>query len=313
MPKDLPARPNVEHLKSQAKDLLEAHRKGDPDAIARVKDALPAARAGEATIAIALHDAQSVIAREYGFASFAALKSHVESLLSRENLRALLIPHLSTPLPREVEDAMLVASADKRSFPLTSPLPLIPVRNAILAVGALAPLNIGRPTSIAAIESARAKGSLVAIFAQKDATHESPDNADLHAVGCAAQIVTWIETPHSGRWIVVRATQWIRLDAIESRTPCLVARVSPFAIEDDDPVEVKRLEEKLREHVRHFAALLADPNQILRMTEKMTPLELADAAIANLPCPVDEKARYAAEPSLVARLERVLALLDRAA
>jgi hypothetical protein len=45
----------------------------------------------------------------------------------------------------------------------------------------------------------------------------------------------------------------------------------------------------------------------------MSALELADATIANLPCSVEEKARYAKEPSLTARLEYVIALCDRAA
>ena len=42
-------------------------------------------------------------------------------------------------------------------------------------------------------------------------------------------------------------------------------------------------------------------------------LQLADATIANLSCSVEDKARYANEPSLVARLEYVIALCDRAA
>jgi hypothetical protein len=41
--------------------------------------------------------------------------------------------------------------------------------------------------------------------------------------------------------------------------------------------------------------------------------DLGDAVIANLPVSVDDKARYASEPSLRARLEWLLALFARAA
>jgi hypothetical protein len=79
----LPTRPNLEHLRKQAKDLLALHRRGDPAANARLRDALPAARCRtEAEIAglgLRLHDAQSCIAREYGFQSWAELKSFVEA------------------------------------------------------------------------------------------------------------------------------------------------------------------------------------------------------------------------------------------
>ncbi len=79
----LPDRPNPVHLKKQAKDLLRSYRSGDPDAIARFAAALPAAMNLSSNDIISrafrLHDAQSCIAREYGFASWDDLTSHVEA------------------------------------------------------------------------------------------------------------------------------------------------------------------------------------------------------------------------------------------
>ena len=79
--KRLPDRPNVGHLKKQAKDLLALYREGDASAFARFRAALPAAaNADDRTIAsldLRLHDAQSCVAREHGFASWAELKSFV--------------------------------------------------------------------------------------------------------------------------------------------------------------------------------------------------------------------------------------------
>ena len=66
MSKQLPDRPNLDHLRKQAKDLLSALRKGDAEAASRIR-ALPGFKAGAK---LALHDAQSVIAREYGFQSW---------------------------------------------------------------------------------------------------------------------------------------------------------------------------------------------------------------------------------------------------
>ncbi|WP_020085074.1 ankyrin repeat domain-containing protein [Hyphomicrobium zavarzinii] len=79
--KRLPDRPNIGHLKKQAKDLLALYREGDASAFARFRAALPiAANADNRTIAsldLRLHDAQSCVAREHGFASWAELKSFV--------------------------------------------------------------------------------------------------------------------------------------------------------------------------------------------------------------------------------------------
>ena len=79
MPHPLPSRPNLDHLKHQAKALLRAAQARDADALRRF--AILPAHSGK-TIdpdTLALHDAQSAIAREYGFPSWNALREEVEA------------------------------------------------------------------------------------------------------------------------------------------------------------------------------------------------------------------------------------------
>ena len=59
MPRDLPDRPDLEHLRKQAKALLRELRQRDANT--------------------SLADALHALAREYGFASWPKLKAHVES------------------------------------------------------------------------------------------------------------------------------------------------------------------------------------------------------------------------------------------
>jgi hypothetical protein len=59
MSRELPPRPNLEHLKKQAKHLLEDLQRTTPDA--------------------QLADAQHALARDYGFRNWATLHAHVES------------------------------------------------------------------------------------------------------------------------------------------------------------------------------------------------------------------------------------------
>jgi len=69
-------------LRKQAKDLLRQYRHQDVAAFERLRNALPSARSKPDSALIAqqlrLHDMQSCIAREYGFASWVELKDHVE-------------------------------------------------------------------------------------------------------------------------------------------------------------------------------------------------------------------------------------------
>src|SRR6478735_1501724 len=63
----LPTRPDLEQLKRQAKDLLADARQGNPPALARL----------DGNISARLADAQFVIAREHGFASWARIRRAV--------------------------------------------------------------------------------------------------------------------------------------------------------------------------------------------------------------------------------------------
>ena len=73
----LPERASLPQLKKQAKDLLHAAQGGETGALERFR-ALPAFAGGLDPTALALHDAQSAIAREYGFASWKELRDEVE-------------------------------------------------------------------------------------------------------------------------------------------------------------------------------------------------------------------------------------------
>jgi ankyrin repeat protein len=83
----LPERPNLEQLKRQAKDLLHSATSNVPTVQLASRTrfrALPAfAQKTDDELArttFALHDAQSVVAREHGFLSWAALRERVEEL-----------------------------------------------------------------------------------------------------------------------------------------------------------------------------------------------------------------------------------------
>ncbi len=77
MTQQLPERANLEQLRKQAKSLLHAARAQDPAALERFRS-IPALAGSSIAQRLALHDAQSVIAREYGFKSWNDLREHVE-------------------------------------------------------------------------------------------------------------------------------------------------------------------------------------------------------------------------------------------
>ena len=106
--KRFPSKPDLNHLKYQAKDLRKGHAAHDPGVAQRIREFNPRfSGAPDAEIfaaALPLSDAQFTIAREYGFKSWERLKAHVES---PELARRLALPH-----HERIEDAEFRRAVD---------------------------------------------------------------------------------------------------------------------------------------------------------------------------------------------------------
>jgi hypothetical protein len=104
----LPARPNLEFLKHQAKSLLKELALHDMAAAQRVREFHPRFPDASDTeifaAAVHLSDAQLVIARESGFSSWTRLKSEIE--------RGEISDHLKLPLHERIKDPIFRRGVD---------------------------------------------------------------------------------------------------------------------------------------------------------------------------------------------------------
>ncbi len=83
MKRELPARPNLGQLKTQAKELLQFYQANNSAARKRMQENVPDLKTRKK---VGLSLAQLVLAREYGFSSWAKLKDHIEkSLIEKED------------------------------------------------------------------------------------------------------------------------------------------------------------------------------------------------------------------------------------
>ena len=105
--KRLPAVPNVDHLKYQAKDLIKDHSARNPEAAQRSENFIRVSGVTDAEIfdaSLSLCSAQLTIAREYGFPSWTRLKRHIEKLT--------LSDRLDLPHHERIEDATFRRAVD---------------------------------------------------------------------------------------------------------------------------------------------------------------------------------------------------------
>jgi Lon protease-like protein len=330
--RQLPTKPNLEHLKSQAKDLLDAHRRSEPEAFTRIRAAVPAfAHMSDEALArapFALHDAQSAIAREYGVASWAELRAQVSAAndepptavpsevpVSAPREAAIVQLISAIQLPPEAEAAFreaLTQRGTSAGVPTPGTVPVLPLRNAVAFPGAVLPMDIMRPTSLCALEAALAtRPAFVAIFAQRAFETESPSRDDLHTTGCLCVVL--YSHPFDGKVrVLIEGVRWITLEALDQVDPYYAARVADTSVERGPDDEVAALDVLLRDAARKFAEKMPQHReQALALINNTKDIgQLADLVMANFPMPVADSASYAAETDLSPRLQRVIALLE---
>jgi|SRR5271169_236112 len=87
---ELPARPNLEQYKKQAKDLVKASNSGDPESLQRIEKCrpwLPEKKIRKTKFSLA--DAQFTIAREHGFESWPKFAKHMKALAREPTVQSL--------------------------------------------------------------------------------------------------------------------------------------------------------------------------------------------------------------------------------
>ena len=120
-PSSLPARPNLEHLRNQAKDLLRAYRSGHSSAVARFRKSL--SHYSRLTddelrrLSLSLGDAQRVVAAEYGFQSWLHMRRYIERK-DGSSMIEMTVDHVRMSYFTDQRVVVLKAKEDERRLPI---------------------------------------------------------------------------------------------------------------------------------------------------------------------------------------------------
>lgn len=205
---------------------------------------------------------------------------------------------------------------DKDDEPITfgDELPVLPIRNAVLFPGNVAPFDVGREKSVALVEDVDNFSSpVIAIFAQKDPSTDDPGADDLHAVGCAARVLKALKHSSGNYSLILQGIVRIRLDEVTQTGPYLKAKVQRL----DEPVteddEAEALSMSLRDIAKQVIQLMPElPREAGSLIDSIqAPGALADLVAANLDAPVEEKAQLLETVDAKERIRKVLKLLTR--
>ncbi len=193
-------------------------------------------------------------------------------------------------------------------------LPVLPIRNAVLFPGAVAPFDVGREKSVALVEDVdNFPAPVIAIFAQKDPATDDPGAEDLHQVGCAARVLKALKHSSGNYSLILQGLTRIKLEDVSQTAPYLKAKVKRLEESGVDDDEAEALSMSLRDIAKQVIQLMPElPREAGSLIDSIqAPGALADLVAANLDAPVEEKAQLLETVDAKERIRKVLRLLTR--
>lgn len=184
---------------------------------------------------------------------------------------------------------------------------IIPVREMVLFPGAIAPIAIARPKSVAAAQQALREQRPVGIVLQRSPETEEPGPDDLYRVATIANIVRYITAPDGTHHIVCQGVQRARILDFLPGTPFPAARIQqiPEPTTSTPEIEARGLNLQ-RQAIEAIELLPQAPPELIAMFQGTTaPGALADLATSFMDIKPQDKQEVLETIDLALRVEKV--------
>ncbi len=197
----------------------------------------------------------------------------------------------------------------------TTVLPAIALRGLTIFPNVLIHFDVGRETSIKALEEAMASGKPVFLVAQKDITVDEPGQEDLYTIGTISNVRQLLRMPGDNVRVMVEGVTRARLLALTKTESYLEARVEEIPEEKSVRVSPKTeaLIRSTYEMFQQYAELAPklSPDLIINVLASEDPGYIADYIAQNIAMRNRDKQAVLEELRPVRRLERMYRLLTR--
>ncbi|HHU76202.1 MAG TPA: endopeptidase La [Firmicutes bacterium] len=191
-------------------------------------------------------------------------------------------------------------------------LPMLPLRGVVVFPRVVIHLDVGRESSLNALNEAMLGDSLIVLVAQKEAKIEDPGEGDLNSVGTIATIKQVLKLPGGSNRILVEGTGRVRINRIVVSKPFFSAEVERLL---DDELKTIETEAFMR-------AVLTQFEEYARQTKKIPPEAMdsitsieepgmfADIIASHLPLRLEQKQEILEALGAVERLDKLARILN---
>lgn len=197
---------------------------------------------------------------------------------------------------------------------LDNQIPILPMRNMVLFPKVIAPIMVGRDSSMRLIREAERKGMLIGAFCQSSAEVEDPGFDDLHTYGVAARVVRIIDLPDGSTTVLLKGMERAQLKKIVSSRPYLLGEIEldPEEADSNEKLEGDVMLGTLRETIARYFRAIDVPQELAFAIRNLNDPEMAiNYTCTNVSFHKKYKDDLLRCPTLESRFLELIKLLNR--
>ncbi|HEX9776661.1 MAG TPA: endopeptidase La [Geopsychrobacteraceae bacterium] len=191
--------------------------------------------------------------------------------------------------------------------------PLLPLRDIVIFPHMVAPLFVGRPQSIAALEQATSQNNRIFLSAQIDPKTDNPAQDDIYAVGTIGHVVQMLKLPDGTVKVLIEGKQRARIRSFVSEKELIRVDVEPLLEFTGASPEIEAITRAVLDAFETYVGLSKKiPAEVSASVAGIEDASrLADTVAGHLQVPIAEKQEILEQVEPLARLEKLLNLLEQ--
>ncbi len=201
---------------------------------------------------------------------------------------------------------------ERSETPIKDLLPLLPLKGTVIMPHQAAPLGVGRPKSLRALEAALGSDRMIMLAAQKQDDLEDPTPADIYTVGTICRIMQVGKQPDGVLQVIVEGVVRAEVLGAEKTEPYFEVRVAQRPDPTEKGLELEALKRGVVAQFERFARFSRSvaPEQYATVMQAEEPGKLADLVTQHLPLKLEERQQLL-EQNPKDRLELLSQILTR--
>jgi ATP-dependent Lon protease len=195
-------------------------------------------------------------------------------------------------------------------------LNLLPLSNSVIYPMLIAPLSVGRSSSVQLIdESIVGSNRVIGVVAQRDPDVETPGAEDIFKYGCAVIVRTLVKMPEGVR-LIVQGVSRIKIVEVLQTEPYIRAKIETIEDlppKDENSEELEALRRRVSTLFERCVTLSPQlPDELRSLTQAVQePNVMADLIAAHMTFALEDKQQVLETVDVTERLRLMVELLGR--